>query len=74
VVQRDQSGDVVTWQQRRGRGLVFASTKDPIVEDGVQQIRHLDCYCDALTEWLGGGRPEGRFELDPRAFGVRSVH
>jgi hypothetical protein len=40
-----------------------------VVEHGVQQIRHLDHFCDNMTEWLCGVRPAGRLEVDPDAYG-----
>lgn len=61
VIQRNREKEPITWQHAVGDGFVFASTKDPIVEHAVQQIRHLDRYCDALTEWLTGVRPSGVF-------------
>jgi hypothetical protein len=70
IIQRSRAGEIVTWQAPVHQGLVFASTKDPIVEHGVQQIRHLDHYCDALTEWLCGVRPSGAFTINPQHFGV----
>lgn len=70
VIQRTRDGEIVTWQTSHLGGTVFASTKDPIVEHGVQQIRHLDNYCDALTEWLCGTRPSGPFTLSRDDFGV----
>jgi len=57
VLQRNGQGEVVTWQTRERGGLLLASTLDPIVEHGVQQIGHLDHFCDNLTAWLSGTRP-----------------
>ncbi|MGH8613647.1 MAG: hypothetical protein ACREYF_16930 [Gammaproteobacteria bacterium] len=54
-------------------GVLFAATVDPIVEHGVQQIAHLDNYCDNLTAWLCGIRPQGRLEIDRSRFGVAQV-
>lgn len=64
VVQQNRAGEIVTWERRIGAGRLLATTKDPIVEHGVQQIRHLDAYCDALTFWLVGRQPEGAFTVD----------
>jgi len=52
------------------RGSGREPTVDPIVEHGIQQIRHLDNYVDKLTAWLCGAAPEGRFTIDPAAYGV----
>ena len=52
VIQTNGEGEVITWQTHEFGGTLFASTKDPIVEHGIQQIRHLHNYCDKLTEWL----------------------
>ncbi len=70
VVQRNDKGEIITWQTERYGGVLFASTLDPIVEHGIQQIRHLDNYVDKLTTWLSGTTPEGGFTLDPAAYGV----
>ncbi|CAM2068329.1 hypothetical protein SCOR_23370 [Sulfidibacter corallicola] len=52
VIQRTASGEAITWQTSAFGGTLFASTKDPIVEYGVDQIRHLDHYMTAFTEWV----------------------
>lgn len=62
-------GEIITWRTDRYGGTLFASTLDPIVEDGIQQIRHLDNYVDKLTTWLSETTPEGRLH-DPSAYGV----
>jgi hypothetical protein len=66
VIQRNGDGDVVTWQSGAYGGDLLATTLDPFVEHGVQQIRHLDHYVDNLTEWLCGVRPAGPFTVDWR--------
>jgi len=73
IIQRNDAGEIITWQTEQYGGVLFASTLDPIVEHGVQQIRHLDNYVDSLTAWLCGTKPEGRFALDPECYGVDSV-
>ncbi len=73
VIQKNDEGEIITWQTKHYGGVLFASTLDPIVEHGVQQIRHLDNYVDSLTSWLSGVKPEGRFSLDPAAYGVDEV-
>ena len=69
VIQRNAVGEVITWETERYGGTLLGSTLDPIVEHGVQQIRHLDHYVDNLTAWLCGERPEGPMTIDPDAFG-----
>ena len=73
VVQRNDKREIITWQTARYGGVLFASTLDPIVEHGIQQIRHLDNYVDKLTAWLCGTTPSGPFEVDPAAYGVSEV-
>ncbi|MES2709384.1 MAG: hypothetical protein V4726_22490 [Verrucomicrobiota bacterium] len=70
IIQKNGDGEVITWQTRQYGGVLFGSTLDPVVEHGVQQIRHLDHYVDSLTAWLCGVRPEGAFSLDPAVYGV----
>ena len=53
AVQKTPNDDIVTWQSEAYGGLLFASTKDPIVEHGIQQIRHLENYLDAFVAWFG---------------------
>jgi hypothetical protein len=45
---------------------LLVTTLDPLVEHGVQQIRHLDNYVDNLVSWLCDVRPTGRVEIDWR--------
>lgn len=71
IIQRNAEGEIITWQTERYGGVLFASTLDPIVEHGIQQIRHLDNYVDNLVTWLCGVKPEGRFEIDPSEYGIR---
>ncbi|MCB0620346.1 MAG: hypothetical protein KDC41_16880 [Saprospiraceae bacterium] len=71
IVQRNVEGEVITWQTGHYGGSLLVTTLDPIVEHGVQQITHLDHYCDRLTEWLIGVRPGGKFEILPEDYGVR---
>lgn len=70
IIQRDQQGDIVTWETAAYGGKLLVSTLDPIVEHGVQQISHLDNYCDRLTEWLVGIKPQGQFEILASDYGV----
>lgn len=63
IIQKTPKNEVVTWQTDYYGGTLLATTLDPIVEHGVQQITHLDNYCDKLTDWLIGVKPEGKFEI-----------
>ena len=71
-LQRNDHDEVITWETRHYGGALFVSTLDPIVEHGIQQIRHLDHFVDNLTEWLCGVRPIGRFEIPSAAYGIGS--
>jgi hypothetical protein len=73
VVQKNETGEIITWQTEQYGGVLMGSTLDPIVEHGVQQIRHLDNYVDSLSTWLCGVKPEGRFTLDPASYGVEAL-
>ena len=57
IVQKNSAGEIVTWQTEEYGGVLFATTLDPFIEHGIQQITHLDNYVDSLTEWLCGIRP-----------------
>lgn len=74
VVQRNAERETITWETTQYGGVLFASTLDPIVEHGIQQIRHLDHFVDNLTTWLCGVRPTGRFEVASEAYGVHEYH
>ncbi|WBA43541.1 hypothetical protein [Hymenobacter canadensis] len=70
ILQTNSQGEVITWQTHAHGGTLLATTLDPIVEHGVQQITHLDHYVDRLTEWLCGVRPApGRMSIDAAAYG-----
>lgn len=70
VLQRSAAGETVSWQTSEYGGILFASTQDPIVEHGVQQIQHLDHFVDNLVHWLCSTRPAPvRFEIDKLAYG-----
>lgn len=71
VIQKNVDGDIITWETTHYGGVLLASTLDPIVEHGVQQITHLDHYCDRLTEWLIGIKPEGKFEILESDYGIK---
>jgi len=70
IIQKNVDGDIVTWQTNHFGGTFLVTTLDPIVEHGVQQITHLDHFCDRLTEWLIGYRPEGKFEILKSDYGI----
>ncbi len=70
VVQTNAEGEVISWETRHYGGPLFATTLDPIVEHGVQQITHLDNYVDRLTEWLCGVKPVGPFEVLAEDYGI----
>jgi hypothetical protein len=74
VVQRNGDGEIVSWETNQYGGCLFATTLDGIVEQGVQQITHLDNFCDNLTEWLSGVRPSReRMTIDPAAYGITTI-
>jgi len=58
ILQRSRSGEIVCWESSTNGGQLLAATSDPIVEHGVQQIRHLDHFVDQLVWWLCGRRPD----------------
>lgn len=74
VLQRSRTHEIVCWETIEYGGALLAATSDPIVEHGVQQIRHLDHFVDQLVFWLCGRRPDSqrlRFspdQFDPREF------
>ncbi|MGV3608041.1 MAG: hypothetical protein ACO1RA_16670 [Planctomycetaceae bacterium] len=70
VIQSNGDGEVITWETHEFGGTLFVSTLDPIVEHGIQQIRHLDHFVDNLTEWLSGRRPSGKFQICAEQYGV----
>ena len=71
IVQTNADGEIISWETDAYGGTLFATTLDPIVEHGVQQITHLDNYVDRLTEWLCGVKPEGIFEVVEADYGVK---
>lgn len=74
VVQTSADGDVISWETNHYGGTLFATTLDPIVEHGVQQISHLDNYVDRLTTWLSGVTPTpGRMTIDPSVYGAGAI-
>lgn len=70
VIQTNTEGEIISWETQAYGGTLFATTLDPIVEHGIQQITHLDNYVDKLTEWLCGLKPEGKFEVVREDYGV----
>lgn len=69
VLQSNREGEVITWETNQYGGTLFASTLDPIVEHGIQQIRHLDHFVDSLTQWLTESRPVGQFTIPAENYG-----
>ncbi len=63
VIQRNSDSEIITWETDAYGGTLLATTLDPVVEHGVQQITHLDNYVDRLTGWLCGVQPEGTFAI-----------
>ena len=70
VIQRNGDNETITWQTTQHGGTLFVSTLDPIVEHGIQQIRHLDHFVDNLTAWLCGTRPSGPFTVPRSAYAL----
>ncbi|WP_338876703.1 hypothetical protein WBJ53_13705 [Spirosoma sp. SC4-14] len=74
IIQANPEGDVISWETSQYGGTLFATTLDPIVEHGVQQISHLDNYVDKLTEWLSGIKPTpGKMTIDKAMYGEGAV-
>jgi hypothetical protein len=57
ILQRSRRGEIVCWETDVHGGHLLAAASDPIIEHGVQQIRHLDYFVDQLVFWLCGSRP-----------------
>ncbi len=70
IVQTNAAGEVISWQTGTYGGTLFATTLDPVVEHGIQQITHLDNYVDRMTAWLCGKTPAGEFTFAAADFGV----
>ncbi|MFK7924812.1 MAG: hypothetical protein AB8H47_22830 [Bacteroidia bacterium] len=70
IVQTNADGEIISWETQQYGGSLFATTLDPIVEHGVQQITHLDNYVDKLTTWLCEETPSGKFEIEVKDYGV----
>ncbi len=64
VIQRNQAGEVITWETEAYGGRLLVTTLDPIVEHGIQQITHLDHYVDRLVAYLIGVSLQGRVVVD----------
>lgn len=62
VVQRNPSGEVLTWETRQYGGAMLVSTLDllPEAESGIQRISPVDRYREQLTNWLLDRTPETR--------------
>ncbi len=70
IIQKTGTGEIISWETNEYGGTLFATTLDPIVEHGIQQITHLDNYADKLVEWLCEIKPEGKFEFVKSDFGI----
>lgn len=70
VIQTTAHGEVITWQTTVYGGVLMATTLDPIVEHGIQQITHLDNYTDKLIYFLCGEQPQGVFSFNDADFGI----
>ena len=49
VIQTNAEGEIISWETGHYGGKLFATTLDPIVEHGVQQITHLDQLCGSFN-------------------------
>lgn len=72
VIQRKDEKDIITWQTSQYGGILLATTLDPIVEHGIQQITHLDNYVDKLIYWLTGENVTGAFKVSKEKYGVEA--
>ena len=70
AIQKKPDGEIISWETNQYGGTLFATTLDPIVEHGVQQITHLDNYVDKLILWLSGDKVSGTFEVPRENYGV----
>lgn len=70
VIQTKPDGEIITWETDEYGGTLMATTLDPIVEIGVQQITHLDNYVDKLIKWMCGETVSGTFEVPKENYGI----
>lgn len=70
AIQKHPNGEIISWETEQYGGTLFATTLDPIVEHGVQQITHLDNYVDKLIYWLTGDTVSGSFEVPKENYGI----
>jgi len=70
AIQKKPDGEIISWETNQYGGTLFATTLDPIVEHGVQQITHLDNYVDKLIYWLSGDKVSGNFEVPKANYGI----
>ncbi|MDA9555703.1 hypothetical protein N9R54_05650 [Pelobium sp.] len=73
IIQKNEAGEIITWQTSKYGGVLFATTLDPFIEHGIRQITHLDNYVDKATEWLCGEKPEGDFSYNEADYGLNYV-
>lgn len=70
VIQKKENGEIITWETNQYGGTLMATTLDPIVEHGVQQITHLDNYVDKLIAWLCDVQVNGTFTIPKENYGI----
>jgi hypothetical protein len=70
AIQKKPDGEIISWETQQYGGILFATTLDPIVEHGVQQITHLDHYVDKLIFWLSGDKASGSFDVPRENYGI----
>lgn len=70
IIQTKPDGEIITWETNQYGGTLMATTLDPLVEIGVQQITHLDHYVENLIEWMCGERLTGPFTVPKENYGI----
>ncbi len=62
IIQKNPSGETLTWQTAQFGGLLLVTTLDPLpdAEPGIQRLSPFDRYCDQLTGWLLDRRTQPR--------------
>ncbi|MBT0607439.1 hypothetical protein [Aequorivita echinoideorum] len=70
IIQTKPDGEIITWETHEYGGTLMATTLDPIVEIGVQQITHLDNYVEKLVKWMCGEEVTGNFEVPKENYGI----
>lgn len=70
IIQTKPDGEIITWETNEYGGTLMATTLDPIVEIGVQQITHLDNYVEKLVKWMCSETVSGPFEVPKENYGI----